>query len=234
MSRTAILIPSLNRPQLLRGLIDNIARTTNEPYYIYFTVSDSESIQILLRAGVMFDDDSWNTDQRYVTRMNSMAHNLRSNTEFMFFGSDDVEFKAGWLSAAIKVAIEQNKLVVVGDDMRNRSGTMALMSVAWKNHAVYDEPGNVFCSKYHHNFADTEQFDTAAEAGVFARAMDSKVEHLNPVFRHSRSIPRDATYDLSSRWWSEDANLYRQRHPLVLSYGELMKQRRLHGTHSEG
>lgn len=216
--RTAILIPSLNRPQLLARLIDNIGRSTPEPHYIYLMVSDDESVSIARKAGVDYHDDSWREDRRYVTRMNQMVHELRTDTGWVFFGSDDVDFKPGWLGNALRVGESLNKAVIVGNDLRNRNGTMALMRTDYLSRSVYDEPGNAFYSGYMHNFADTEQFDTATLQGEFARAMHSEVEHLNPVFRHSRSIPYDPTYALSDHGKEQDRALYLQRKPLVVEW----------------
>lgn len=213
LSPTSILIPSLNRPQLLRGLIENIHRVTPEPHALFFTVSDPESAVILTDLGEPYLFDAADPDRRYVTRMNKMVHQLPP-AGTVFFGSDDVLFHEGWLSEALEV-MRTGFAVVVGDDLRNPNGTMALMRTDWLDRAVFDSPGDAFHGGYIHNFADTEQFATAAAANQYARAPRSRVEHLNPIFGAPNSIPWDDTYRNAQAGWDHDAALYARRSEMI-------------------
>jgi glycosyltransferase involved in cell wall biosynthesis len=215
---TAILIPSLNRPQNLEPLLRSIQFATPEDHYVFLMVSDSESIRICRDLGHPYLDDSSNPDKRYVTRNNEMVRHLRPGTKQVFFGSDDIEFSRHWLDEAL-IVMNRGYDVVVGDDLRNRNGTMALMKVTYFNRAVFDKPGDVFYSEYIHNFADTEQFFTAKVQQTFARAMNSRVEHLNPVFAGARAFPYDDTYALSREGNDHDAELFYSREPLIIEWG---------------
>ncbi len=201
----AIFIPSLNRPHRLSALVENIHEATPEPHKIYFMVSDQESQDILkeLKEAYFVDEG----DTRYVTRMNKLYK--LTNEPFMFMGSDDILFHKGWAKEALKV-MDQGYDVVVGDDLFNRNGTMALIrrSYIQKQSGCIDTPDVLFYPGYQHNYADTEQFDTARKRNVFARALDSVVEHLH--FGNGKS-PLDETYQRSNRFTQQDQNLYESR-----------------------
>ena len=206
----AILVPSLNRPQRLVELVNNIREATPEDHRVLFCVSDPQSIRILTEMGEWFLDDSEDEDRRYVTRMNKLIREI-GDARTIFFGSDDIRFHTGWLTKALKV-MDQGAEVVVVNDLRNPNGTQALVKVSYLDRAVFDSPGMAFHPGYHHNFADTEQFFTAYKRGVYARALDSYVEHLHPLFNAPNSIPWDETYKNGALAnWDVDQALFQQR-----------------------
>lgn len=213
MSGTAILVPSLNRPQHLQGLVENIHRATDDEHAILFCVSDDESKEVLTGLGEWFLDDSDVEDRRYVTRMNKLVAHI-ADAEFLFFGSDDVIHHPGWLRDAKKALVGPLELVVV-NDLRNQNGTQALIKAEYLARAVFDAPGQAFHGGYLHNYADTEQFYTASKRGVYGRALQSYVEHLHPVMGGPRSIPWDSTYAVAVQGWDHDTALYRERVALI-------------------
>ncbi len=211
----AILIPSLNRPQRLLPTIEAIHANTSESHKIMFCVSDKESMDILDRAGEWFISDEDDPDRRYVTRMNKLVRHLDS-AETIFFGSDDVIHQPGWLTAALTVMKETGAQLVVVNDLHNPSGTQALMDRRYLPHAVFDAAGDAFHSGYYHNFADNEQHFTAYKHGLYARAMDSIVEHLHPLFRSQNAIPWDETYKVGAmHGWDHDEALFKERAALI-------------------
>lgn len=201
---TAIFVPSLNRPHRIKGLVLNIREMTPEPHTIYFVVSDDESAQILdgLNVKYWFDEG----DTRYVTRMNFLYKN--TTEPFMFMGSDDILFHKNWLANAL--ARMDDYSVVVGDDLLNSNGTMALIKRQYidEQSGCVDTPKVLFYPNYGHDFADTEQFETAMRRGVFTRAHDSRVEHLH--WSSNKSL-KDATYELSASRSQDDLALYLSR-----------------------
>lgn len=209
MSGTAILIPSLNRPQRLEELVQNIHSATSDEHALLFCVSDDQSKEILTSLGEWFLDDSEGTDRRYVTRMNKLIEHI-ADAEFVFFGSDDVIHHPGWLRDAKKALQGPLQLVVV-NDLRNQNGTQALIRTEYLEHAVFDAPGLAFHPGYLHNFADTEQFYTAGKRGVYGRALNSYVEHLHPLFQGQRTIGWDATYVNAMQGWDQDSARYNDR-----------------------
>lgn len=172
-------------------------------------VSDPESAAILTELGEWFIDDSDEADRRYVTRMNALVRHI-GDAGSVFFGSDDVTHHPGWLSAALRV-METGPSVVVVNDLRNPSGTQALVRATYLAQAVFDAPGDAFHRGYLHNFADTEMFATASKRGTLARALGSIVEHHHPVFGADGALPWDATYATAQSGWDHDAALYARR-----------------------
>lgn len=215
---TAILVPSLNRPQRLRGLVNNIHEATRDKEHtIFFMVSDEKSKDILTDMGERFIDDSDTEDRRYVTRMNRLVKEIRPlGFKAVFFGSDDVIHHYGWLREGIRELENSGNQIVVVNDLRNHNGTQGLVRMEYLPLAVVDAPEDAFHSGYLHNFADTEQFYTAFKRGVIGRAMESYVEHLHPVFaQNSRAIPWDDTYHNAVKGWDHDAALYERRTRLI-------------------
>lgn len=210
---TAILIPSLNRPQNLERMVTQIHAGTDEEHGLLFCVSDDQSKEVLTDLGEWFIDDSNTEDRRYVTRMNKLIRSV-GEAKTIFFGSDDVIHHPGWLRAALKVMATGPEVVVV-NDLRNANGTQALVRTSYLDRAVFDAPGEAFHGGYLHNFADTEQFYTAQKRGVFARAMGSYVEHLHPLFQNMRANPWDSTYTNAMHGWTHDSELYNARIRLI-------------------
>jgi hypothetical protein len=214
---TAILIPSLDRPQRLHQLVENIHANTPEEHFILFCVSDVESQAILDHLGEWYLDDSDCDDRRYVTRMNKLIEHL-DDAKTMFFGSDDVVHHSGWLRQALMVMSTGPSCVVV-NDLRNMAGTQAVMRREYLERAVFDAPGLAFHPGYLHNFADNEQFWTAQVNSTFARAYDSHVEHLHPIYRQPGGAEWDSTYENAGKGWAHDEALWRERHQLILEAG---------------
>jgi hypothetical protein len=196
----AILIPSLNRAHRLRDLVANIHATTPEPHQLLFCVGDPDSSAILDDLDEWYLYDEEDPDKRYVTRMNKLAHIVVDQLPEMrtiFFGSDDVKHHPGWLTEAL-FWMEKGPSVIVVNDLRNRSGTQALIRVEYLQEAVFDSPGDAFHSGYGHNFADTEMFTVAVNKMKLGRAMDSFVEHLHPIWGARNAMEWDSTYEVGA------------------------------------
>lgn len=214
--KCAILIPSLGRAQYIGETLKSIEENTPEDHLVFVCATQEyiDAVRGCCDGRLMFDDDD--PDKRYVTRMNKLVREVRKLSETLdihdvFFGSDDVIHMPGWLPNARKVQRQGFGCVVV-NDVRNQSGTQALMTVDYLPRACFDDPEAAFHHGYKHNFADTEQFRTAAAQGQLARAMDSVVEHLHPNYREShRARPMDSTYADAQAHWDEDATLFEAR-----------------------
>ena len=212
LSPTAILIPSLDRPQNLERLVENIHAATPEPHLILFAVSDLESMTILDDLDEWYLDDRDWEDRRYVTRMNRLISYIE-DAQTIFFGSDDVVFHPGWLSRGL--AAMEGQSVVVVNDLHNSAGTQALVRTSYLDRAVFDAPSLAFHPGYLHNFADNEMFYTASLRKELVYARDAVVEHLHPVFGGAASLPWDDTYLNSTKGWDHDAKLWRERREAI-------------------
>lgn len=220
----AILIPSLNRSAYIADVAKNVHEATPEEHRIYWCIGDEASRHVLDELGEEYLWDGEVADKRYVTRMNKLCRYVEETD--IFFGSDDVVHEHGWLTAARAVQ-QQGYPVVVVNDLRNPSGTQALMLTSNLPTACFDDPEAAFHHGYKHNFADTEQFITARMQGKLGRAMDSIVEHLHPRShdayferKHPSNRPLDATYTDAQGHWDHDARLFNQRmRQLQVKYG---------------
>jgi len=213
----AILVPSLNRPQNLKRLVEGIHSATPEMHFINFCVSDDESKAALDDLDEFYLDDSDFEDRRYVTRMNKLVGEL-DDAKTVFFGSDDVLHHDGWLRAALTVMERENKAVVVVNDMHNANGTQAVVRRDYLPHAVFDDPREAFHNGYLHNFADNEMFLTAQVQGEFTRAMDSFVEHLHPLFGSNNKLGWDDTYNNAQKGWEQDSALWDFRRAQIFAW----------------
>jgi len=210
----AILIPSLNRAHRLRDLVANIHATTPEPHQLLFCVGDPDSSAILDDLDEWYLYDEEDPDKRYVTRMNKLAHIVVDQLPEMrtiFFGSDDVKHHPNWLGEAIS-CMERGPSIIVVNDLRNRTGTQALIRVEYLQEAVFDSPGDAFHSGYGHNFADTEMFTVGVYREKLGRAMDSFVEHLHPIWGARNAMAWDSTYEVGAvEKASPDHDLFEKR-----------------------
>lgn len=210
---TAILVPSLDRPQNIRRTVATIHDNTPESHFILWCVSDQASMAILDELEEWYLDDSDDEDRRYVTRMNKLLEHL-DDAKTLFFGSDDVIHHPGWLSHALRV-MEQGPSVVVCNDMHNPQGTQAVIRREYLERAVFDAPGLAFHPGYHHNFADNEMFFTASMQGQLAKCNEAIVEHLHPSWGSSNADPWDPTYRNAYAGWHQDVALWTERHARI-------------------
>lgn len=173
--KVAILIPTLNRPQNLRSLIENIRENTPEPHEIYFMTSNEESKKITREMGAVCFNDVGNTD--LVTRTNALYR--LTDEPLIYTGSDDMRVHKDWLPKMLE-KINEGYHVVVPQDLLNPMGTQALITREYveKQSCCVDVPNVVYFPGYKHNFAETEQFEVAKSRGVFARS-NAVVEHLH-------------------------------------------------------
>jgi hypothetical protein len=105
----------------------------------------------------------------------------------------------------------QERAVIVVNDLRNPNGTQAVIRLDYQPFLVFDDEDAAFHPGYHHNFADTEMFITAAKYEQLGRAMESRVEHLHPIYQNDASRPWDDTYRNAFTHWEQDGKLFNDR-----------------------
>ena len=217
MSRTAILIPSLGRPQYVARVVGNIEQNTPEDHEQLWCYSGEEYEAAACVSDVPRIRDDDDPDKRYVTRMNKLVvWAVERGDDYVFFGSDDVVHHPFWLTNAINVMeTAPGAQVVVVNDLRNPNGTQALVRTSYLRLAVFDDPAAAFHKGYQHNFADIEMFRTAQKRGVIYRAMDSHVEHLHPLFQRPTSRKWDDTYGTARISYGEDQRRFESRMKLM-------------------
>ena len=185
-----ILIPVM-RASKIQPLIENIEETTEVPHRVLWMGSNFET-------GV---ESTWGH------RINTMY--LMSQEPYVFLGADDILFHEGWDEHVLK-AMEVIDGVVAVNDMRNPSGTLALVSRRYINEqsGCVDTKGVVIYPGYRHNFSETELFETAKRRGKFAYCAPSIVEHVHP---DAGKAEDDEVYQLGRARFEEDRALYESR-----------------------
>ena len=213
----AILMPSRNRPHLMRPLVENIRATTpgvrpsspvERPVGVYFAVTDPESYRTLIELGVKV----WMTDPEWSCCERTQFLYERTVEDYLYLAQDDSLFTAGWQEPALSVCREIDGVVAVADGNR-RTGTTGIVSRRYVEtlSCAPDEPNVVGHRGYHHNFVETECFEVAESRGRFAYCPESLVEHRH----HKRGLAAyDETYRRNEQGWEHDKALFHARRHL--------------------
>lgn len=220
MSRVAILVPVLGRPDRALPLAQSVAQATDIPYRLLFLCSPEDGAQIdaCQEAGDTLVVDWEAGPGDYARKINAGYH---ATTEpWIFTAADDLTFHAGWIAEALFVGIE--KPVVGTNDMWNplvkagKHSTHTLIERRYVDEqgASWDGPGVVFHEGYDHQWVDTELVAVAHDRGVWGFAPRSFVEHLHPMAHKSQM---DDTYRKGLAKGREDGHLFRERRRLYLS-----------------
>ena len=126
---------------------------------------------------------------RYAEGINELARMaVEDGHEWLGVMADDLHLHEGWYEAAMKVAEETGALCVGTNDLHNprvvagQHATHFLVHKDFLKRGSFDGPGTIMTEAMRHNAVDDELRTTALHYGTYAMAMDSKVEHLHPVW----------------------------------------------------
>jgi glycosyltransferase involved in cell wall biosynthesis len=214
----AIVVPTLNRPELLRPLVENIARTTRAPRTVLFVVDedDLESRRVVTNtrgASLLIHDGT------YPEKTNAGVRATKE--ELLLLANDDVVFHSGWYRTARKAFT--NGVAVVGpNDLSptTEGGLNATFPIVRRSYiedpgGAWGERGVALHEGYHHNWSETELWMLAQERGVAKHVPECIIEHVHPDWAKA---DMDETYwrgAYSSR--EEDEVLFSQRRDEWLS-----------------
>lgn len=143
----------------------------------------------------------------------------RTDSEFVFNGSDDIMFTLGWSETALRM-MRGNVAVVATNDKANRQvmrgefGTHCLIRRAYIDETggtADNQPGVVLHEGYDHNFVDRELCEVAKHRRRYKFARNSVVEHRHPLWR---TAPWDPTYRKALARFRDDQKLFAERSPL--------------------
>lgn len=203
---TDILIPAM-RAHKLKKLVDTIEQTTPERHSIHFMVTrGSDCHEVLGKSNDLYtvhldNGDTWGH------RLNAMYRKTKES--YLFLGSDDSEFCIAWLREALATMGNMQGVVSVNDGVQPE-GTLALVSRQYIDQlsGCFDTPNVIIYPGYHHNYSETELFQTARRRHRFAYARTSMVRHMHPI---NGSAPPDEVYALGNEHSEEDAHLHFER-----------------------
>lgn len=193
---TAICIPSRNRPQLLKALIENIEATTPEPHKLYLVVEDIPSLEIGTAMGA---DVAFGAGTTMVAKVNYLA--AVTSEPYAYFGQDDSLFQEDWLHRVLELLDYTGGCVAINDGLGHYD-TAAYTRRYIQETGTIDQPGLVLHPGYHHYWSEVEAYQTAISRGKFAYSESSIIEH------HPLS---DQTHKLNRSLCNEDEALFVKR-----------------------
>ena len=137
----------------------------------------------------------------------------------LFLGADDLDFRSGWLEAALARLADGIGVVGTNDLCNPRviAGEHSTHSLVTREYAALgtiDEPGKLLHEGYPHEFVDDEFVETAKFRGAYAHAGDAIVEHLHPM---AGKAPTDALYSAQRRRMCKGRPIYAKRRSLWTS-----------------
>lgn len=179
MADLAVLVPTVNRADVLVRLVENIHDTTETAHMVYLVVEEWDTDS--LRAA----DSTDATSVVGVFGSNAAAVNggYRASVEpFVAILNDDVRCTPGWDTKALAYMSDTVHVVGINQgDGRCTSFSVVRRAFIERHSGVFDEPDTVY-HEYVSQFPDTEFAEYAKHRGVWADAPDSVVEHLHWVF----------------------------------------------------
>jgi len=209
MSDIAIIVPTVNRPHLLAGLVGSIRNSTQASHDTYFMVEQTDhqtqkALNDLGTAGQLGEYGS------YTAAANAGVQ--RTSEPYFIVANDDVLFRFGW--DAIALGYMRDPIRVVGinqGDGRTSSFFLVDRRYILERSGVPDEPRRLYHHGYRSQYCDTEFVGVAQARGVWADAPDALVEHCHWTFGKA-GIDENYQKALDSHW--HDHNLYHQRRRL--------------------
>lgn len=134
---------------------------------------------------------------------------------WLFIVGDDVEFRFGWLAAAIGAAGDEYHVVGTNDlgnprVIAGEHGTHLLIrrSYVAQHGASWDGPGVVCHEGYRHMYVDDEVVTVAQQRGVWISARNAVVEHLHPAWGKGDDDP---VYVLGRSHMEQDRERFEKR-----------------------
>ena len=216
MTRIAILVPVLNRPQNAQPLVDSIRRGSDEPHQIIFLCSPGDNEEMLACLDTRADVDVVGFQNGPGDWAKKINHGFTiTQSEFCLLGADDLRFHSGWDIEALEVADGFGAGVIGTNDlgnatvMRGLHSTHPLVRRSYvEEQGTIDEVGKCLHEGYSHQWVDNELIQTAQMRGEWAFAPNSLVEHMHPYWKKSKM---DSTYEKALSTSKEDHALFQQR-----------------------
>jgi len=209
----AILIPTLGRGERIQGIIDNIAGTTYLPYTIYFICEPHDTdTTSKIPTDIPYVKTILNTyPHTYVSAINLGYRYIKE--EYIFCGSDDIEFSLWWDKEASKYFGKYGFIGVVDSWTITKTGVHASHFFVSREYiqthsGVFDEKDVIYSSQYQHLNCDIETEQTAMCRGEFVISEKSIVEHKH---WYTKNAKMDHTYKLGGECQGPDSKTYEKR-----------------------
>lgn len=172
----AVLIPTINRAQMLPALVANIHAATEGDHHVYLVMEadDSKSGDAAARLNTT---DVFGDFGSCAAAIN--AGYWASTEPFVLIANDDCVFHPGWDTAALAHFSDGVHIVGVNDGASDcKCFSVVRRSYIEEHSGVYDQPNTLFHT-YKSQGPDTEFAFYAMLRGVWDAAPESIVEHRN-------------------------------------------------------
>jgi glycosyltransferase involved in cell wall biosynthesis len=204
----AIIVPTLNRADMLAPLVANIHDVTEASHTIYL-VMESDDTESIEAAKSLDTIDVLGHFGSCSTAVN--AGYWASTEPFVAVVNDDCIFHSGWDLAALKYFNGQVHIVGMNDGLGDcKCFPMIRRAFIEEHSGVYDRPNAVF-HEYRSQGPDTEFAFYAMLRGVWADAPDAIVEHRN--WRNGAADPDHPNYVKARETINDDLAEYNRRWP---------------------
>lgn len=208
MSLVAVIIPTINRPDMLAPLVANIHDTASVEHRVYLVMEHDDQASL----DAARDLDTVAVIGRYGSCSVAINAGYRASTEpFVAIANDDCVFHPGWDTNALRVFSDTVHVVGMNDGAGDcKCFPMVRRTFIERHSGVYDKPNTIFHT-YRSQGPDTEFAFYAILRGVWAPAFDSVVEHVN--WRTGRADPDHPNYVKARDTILEDLAEYNRRWP---------------------
>jgi hypothetical protein len=211
-----VLIPSYGRAARLASVVENVrgASAHVDTVTIIAEADDKATIAAVKALGPTARLILNDRERTYAGAINCAVDQVAA--EWLFTGSDDLRFFAGWDVQALRLARLTGAKVVGTNDLWNASvlagqhSTHSLVELAYIRTmgATADAIPGKCLHEYHHNFVDPELVQVAMHRDVYAHCHTALVEHMHPL---AGKGDMDATYEHGASRYQEDAALFAER-----------------------
>lgn len=204
----AVLIPTINRADMLAQLAANIFDATDGQVRIYLIMEHDDRASIKAAESL----DTTDIVGEFGSCSAAMNAGYWASTEpFVLIANDDCVFHPGWDTAALRYFNDHIHIVGVNDGVGDCKCFSVVRRAFIEEHSgVYDKPNTLFHT-YKSQGPDTEFTFYAMLRGVWAAAPDAVVEHVN--WRTGRADPDHPNYLKARDTIAEDLAEYNRRWP---------------------
>lgn len=220
--RLCVCVPVLARPHRVAPLVASLEASlqdTDVEATVAFVCSKDDAPQIAAVEAAGFEPllcGRAYEECQYARKINVAVREV--DADWYLLAADDLDFRPGWLQAALAVHDETKALFVGTNDLgnalvkRGKHSTHPLVHRDYVPLGTIDDPSVLLHESYRHNAVDVEACETAMFREQWAFARLSHVRHLHPLW--VRETPRDATYTKGLRYAVVDRRLLNERRRL--------------------
>ena len=209
MTQLAVLIPTLNRADVLPRLVAEIRANTMTKHRIYFVAEDSDEATAEVLAGLTAPDVTAIVGDFGSCAAAYNAGYRGSSEPYIFLANDDLEFPEGWELPALRL-IKQGTPIVGVNEGHNRMTCFSMVERDFikRESGVYDAP-DTLVHPYTSQYVDTELAEYAKHRGVWGEAREGGVIHRH--WEWGDADPSHPNYVKAKATVSEDHRLYSER-----------------------